>query len=158
MNSIHSFKVEGIEGSTIDFAAFQGKKIMIVNVASECGYTSQYAQLQELFENFRDELVIVGFPSNDFGGQEPGGNDEIREFCTVRYGVSFPLTSKVSIKGPSRHPIYQWLTSKVKNGVLDSEVQWNFNKYLLDEDGHLVQYLPSSVSPADEQILSWLSS
>ena len=158
MNSIHDFKVEGIEGSTIDFAAFKGKKIMIVNVASECGYTPQYQHLQELYEEFKDKLMIVGFPSNDFGGQEPGANEEIREFCSVRYGVSFPLSAKVTIRGSSAHPIYQWLTQKELNGKMNSEVQWNFNKFLLDENGHLVQYLPSSVSPVDEQIVDWLIS
>lgn len=156
MDSIHQFKVEGIEGSEINFADFSGKKIMVVNVASECGFTPQYQQLQELYQEFRDKLVIVGFPSNDFGGQEPGTNEAIRAFCTQRYGVDFPLAAKINIKG-SPHPIYQWLTQKARNGVADSEVRWNFHKYLLDENGHLIQDLPSSVSPLDEPILDWLS-
>jgi len=129
---------------------------MVVNVASECGFTPQYQQLQELYQEFRDKLVIVGFPSNDFGGQEPGTNEAIRAFCTQRYGVDFPLAAKINIKG-SPHPIYQWLTQKTRNGVADSEVRWNFHKYLLDENGHLIQDLPSSVSPLDEPILDWLN-
>ena len=158
MDSIHQFKVKGIEGKEIDFAQFKGKKIMVVNVASECGFTPQYQQLQELYEEFQDKLTIVGFPSNDFGGQEPGTNEEIRAFCTLRYGVDFPLAAKTRIKGSDKHPVYQWLTQKSKNGVADSEVQWNFYKYLLDENGHLVQSFPSSVSPLDEKILDWLAS
>ena len=112
MTAIHQFKVEGIEGSEIDFAAFKGKKIMVVNVASECGYTHQYQQLQEIFEEFKSELVIVGFPSNDFGTQEPGSNAEIKTFCSLKYGVTFPLAAKISIKGKNSHPIYKWLTTK----------------------------------------------
>ena len=158
MSSIHQFKVEGIDGEEIDFASFKGKKIIVVNVASQCGYTSQYQQLQELYEEFKRKLVIVGFPANDFGNQEPGSNKEILDFCTTKYGVGFPMASKVSTKGPAQHPLYHWLTRKELNGVLNSEVQWNFNKYLLDESGQLVSYLPSAVSPFDEQILTWISS
>lgn len=158
MHSIHQFKVTGIEGEEIDFAQFKGKKIMVVNVASECGFTPQYQQLQELYEEFQDKLMIVGFPSNDFGGQEPGTNEEIRAFCTLRYGVDFPLTAKITIKGSNMHPVYQWLTQKTQNAVADSEVHWNFHKYLLDESGHLVKSFPSVVSPLDEKILSWLES
>lgn len=158
MHSIHQFKVKGIEGSEIDFAQFAGKKLIIVNVASECGYTPQYQQLQELYEEFQDKLVIVGFPSNDFGRQEPGTNQEIQAFCKTRYGVTFPLSVKITINGTTVHPVYQWLTRKSDNGVADSEVRWNFHKYLLDEKGQLVKSLPSSVSPLDEQILDWLNS
>ncbi len=154
MNTIHTFKVEGIEGEEIDFAAFAGKKIIVVNVASECGFTPQYQQLQEIFEEFEDKLVIVGFPANNFGGQEPGSNEEIRTFCTRRFGVTFPIAAKIDIK---THPVYQWLTKKSENGVLDSQVTWNFQKYLLDEQGHIVKYLPSSVSPLDDEILEWLN-
>ena len=114
---------------------FKGKKIMVVNVASECGYTPQYQQLQELFEEFEDKLIIVGFPSNDFGNQEPSSNAEIKTFCSLKYGVTFPMAAKISIKGNSSHPIYQWLTTADANKKLDSEVKWNFNKYLLDENG-----------------------
>lgn len=158
MHSIHSFKVEGIEGKEIDFAPFKGKKLIIINVASECGCTPPYQQLQELYECFKDKVVIVGFPSNDFGGQEPGTNEEIQAFCNRRYGVTFPLATKIYIKGSSVHPVYQWLTQQTQNGVADSEVRWNFHKYLLDEHGQLVKSLPSDVSPLDEQILDWLNS
>ncbi len=158
MDSIHQFKVEGIEGDEIDFAGFRGKKVIVVNVASECGFTPQYQQLQELYAEFEDKLVIVGFPSNDFGGQEPGSNREIRNFCTRRYGVTFPLTTKVTVKGSAAHPVYQWLTDKQKNGVSDSTVNWNFQKYLLDEDGRLRATLPSSASPFSDEILDWLAS
>lgn len=156
MSSIHKFIVEGIRGEDIDFAAFRGKKLLVANVASACGYTAQYQQLQELYEAFQDKLAIVGFPSNDFGGQEPGTNEEISQFCTLKYGVSFPMAAKVRIKGQA-HPIYEWLTQRELNGVMDSEVQWDFHKFLLDEAGHLVRSLPSATSPLDAIILEWLS-
>lgn len=157
LKSIHRFAVDGIEGTTIDFALFKGKKIMVVNVASECGNTPQYQQLQELYETFQDKLVVVGFPCNDFGNQEPGTDSDIQQFCTTRYGVTFPLTSRISIISDDPHPVYQWLTQKSLNGVLDSEVTWNFQKYLLDENGRLVQSLPPSLDPTDESVLDWLS-
>ena len=149
MSSIHQYKIKSLTGREIDFSAFAGKKILIVNVASECGFTPQYAQLQELYEHFSDKIAVVGFPCNDFGGQEPGDAAAIHNFCSVNYGVTFPLTEKVAILGKSPHPIYKWLTSKSKNGVLDSEVSWNFQKYLLDEEGKLVKMLPSNISPFD---------
>ncbi|HMQ59504.1 MAG TPA: glutathione peroxidase [Flavilitoribacter sp.] len=158
MSVIHQFSVEGIDGGTINFADFKGKKIMVVNVASECGFTPQYQQLQELYETFGDRLAIVGFPSNDFGGQEPGTHAEIKAFCTRHYGVSFPLTVKIHIKAPDTHPVYAWLTAKKANGVMDCEVQWNFWKFLLDENGRLVNCLPSNTSPFDESVLNWISS
>jgi len=155
VDSIHTFTVEGINDQHIDFADFAGKKIMIVNVASECGYTPQYAQLQELYEQCQDHLVIIGFPSNDFGGQEPGTHKQIQTFCTTRYGVTFPMAAKIKVRGARQHPLYRWLTQKSENGVLDSSVNWNFHKFLLDENGHLQQNLPSSVSPFDDIILEW---
>lgn len=158
MHSVHQFKVLGIEGSEIDFAQFAGKKLIIVNVASECGYTPQYQQLQALYEEFQDKLAVVGFPSNDFGGQEPGTNEEIQAFCETRYGVTFPLGAKITIKGTNVHPVYQWLTNKKYNNVADSEVRWNFHKYLLDENGQLFKSFPAGVSPLDAQILDWLNS
>lgn len=158
MASIHEFRVAGIGGKDIDFASFKGKKILVVNVASECGYTPQYQQLEELYEEFEEKLVIVGFPSNDFGGQEPGTDEEIHTFCKVNFGVKFPLASKVAIKKDPVHPIFQWLTKKEYNGVMDSEVAWNFQKYLLDENGMLVANHPSAVSPLDEEILNWIQS
>ena len=153
-NSIHKFRVAGIDGEEIDFAAFAGKKIMVINVASECGYTPQYQQLQELYENYQDRLVIVGCPCNDFGNQEPKSEQDIQNFCTKRYGVTFPLTRKLSIKGQSPHPLYRFLTSEAENGVMNSTVKWNFHKYLLDESGQLIQTFPSAVSPLDDQILN----
>jgi glutathione peroxidase len=155
MNTIHTFKVESIEGGSIDFAQFKGNKIIVVNVASECGYTPQYKQLQELYENFEGKATIVGFPANNFGGQEPGTNQEIQQFCSLRYGVTFPMAAKIDI---NTHPVYQWLTQKAQNGLMDSEVSWNFQKYLLDENGQLVRSLPSAVSPLDDEILNWLNS
>lgn len=157
--SIHSFQVKSIdESQVIDFAEFSGKKIMIVNVASACGYTIQYQQLQELYETFGEKLVIVGLPCNDFGGQEPDTDENIKNFCSVRFGVTFPLTTKIVIKGENIHPIYAWLTQKSQNGVTDSDVKWNFQKYLLDEKGHLQKVCASSVTPLDAEILDWVNS
>lgn len=153
MKSIHDFKIKSIEGAEIDFADFKGKKILVVNVASECGYTPQYQQLQELYDNFKEKLVVVGMPCNDFGGQEPGSDSEIQSFCSVRYGVTFPLATKINIL-KNTHPIYQFLTRKSENGLEDSEVRWNFQKYLLDENGFFVKILPPSVSPLDDEILN----
>lgn len=150
--SIHAFKVEGLEGGTIDFAAFKGKKILVVNTASKCGYTSQYEQLEALYKQYGSKLVVVGFPANNFGGQEPGTNAEIGEFCKKNYGVSFPMAAKISVKGDDMAPVYKWLTSKTQNGVLDAEIKWNFNKFLLDENGAMVQYFESGVSPMSEEI------
>ena len=131
---------------------------MVVNVASECGYTPQYQQLQEIYDEFKDKLVIVGFPSNDFGMQEPGSNAEIKTFCSLKYRVTFPLAAKISIKGNNSHPIFKWLTSKEANNKFDSEVEWNFYKYLLDENGQLVDFYPSAVNPLDERIINWILS
>lgn len=156
VHSIHAFTVECIEGGTIAFTDFRGKKILVVNVASECGYTPQYAQLEELFSAFQDKLVVVGFPCNDFGGQEPGGNGEILQFCTARFGVTFPMAAKIKIKGPEQHPVYHWLTHKEANGISDSEVSWNFQKYLLDENGCLIHMFPPSVDPFEEALLNLL--
>ena len=156
MSNIYQFKVKGLTDGEIDFANFKGKKIMVVNLASECGFTPQYQQLQELYEKCGDKIEIVGIPCNDFGGQEPGTAQEIQEFCSINYGVTFPLATKLSIKGSEPHPIYQWLTQKEKNEIMDSQVEWNFQKYLLNEDGQLVKTYPSSVSPTDEAILDWI--
>ena len=154
--SIHSFKVKSIEGGTIDFAKFKGKKILIVNTASKCGYTPQYEALQKVYDQYKDKLVIVGFPANNFGGQEPGSDGDIQEFCKARFGVKFPLASKVSVKGEDMAPIYQWLTSKAKNGVLDADIKWNFNKFLLDENGKMIAYFPSKVTPNSDYILKYV--
>lgn len=150
--NIFNFKVAALDGSTIDFATFKGKKILIVNTASECGYTPQYKDLEKLYETYKDKLVVVGFPANNFGGQEPGTNDEIKSFCTKNYGVSFPMAAKISVKGSDMAPIYQWLTQKDKNGVLDAEIKWNFNKFLIDENGRIIGKFESSVNPMSTEI------
>ena len=152
INDIYQFKVVGLEGDMIDFASFKGKKILVVNTASACGYTPQYKELEELYEKFKTKLVIVGFPANNFGAQEPGTNQEIKSFCQKNYGVTFPMAAKVSVKGDDIAPIYQWLTSKEKNGVLDAEIKWNFNKFLLDENGHLIAKFDSKVTPLSTEI------
>ncbi len=150
--TIYDFKVEGLEGGSIDFSTFKGKKILIVNTASKCGLTPQYEGLQKLYDTYKDKLVIVGFPANNFGGQEPGTAVEIQEFCKKNYGVTFPMAAKISVKGDDMAPIYQWLCNKTQNGVLDAEVGWNFGKFLLDENGKLLNYFPSKVKPMSEEI------
>lgn len=150
--SIYDFKVTALDGGTIDFAGFKGKKILIVNTASECGYTKQYEGLQALHEKYKDKLVIVGFPANNFGAQEPGSNEEIGAFCKKNYGVSFPMAAKISVKGDDTAPIYKWLCNKTENGVLDAEVGWNFNKFLIDENGNLLAHFESKVEPMSEEI------
>lgn len=155
--SVHEFKVENISGEIFDFAELKGKKIMIVNTASKCGLTPQYMDLEELYQGYKDQgLVIVGFPSNDFMSQEPGTNEEILTFCQKNYGVTFPMMSKVKVKGKDKCDIYEYLTDKSKNGFEDSKVKWNFQKYLLDEDGFLVQVIPPTTPPKDAQIISWI--
>jgi glutathione peroxidase len=156
MQSIHGYQTTSIEGNPLDLSAFAGRKMLIVNVASACGYTPQYQQLQELHEHFSDKIAIIGFPCNDFGAQESGSEAEIQEFCTVRFGVTFPLSAKIGIK-QNTHPIYEFLTQKELNGVMDNEVRWNFQKYLLNEKGEFVQMLSSSVSPLDDVILDFIN-
>ena len=154
--SIHQFKVKSIDGGTIDFSKFKGKKILVVNVASKCGFTRQYAGLEKLYEANKEKLVIIGFPANNFGSQEPGSDSTIVEFCKARFGVTFPLASKISVKGDDTAPIYKWLTSKEENGVLDATIGWNFNKFLLDENGKMLAYFPSKVEPTSEEITNYL--
>ncbi len=154
--SIHSFKVKSIDGGLIDFAKYKGKKILVVNVASQCGYTRQYEGLQKLFEAHKDKLVIVGFPANNFGSQEPGTDGEIVQFCKAHFGVTFPMASKISVKGDDAAPIYKWLTSKTENGVLDAKIGWNFNKFMLDENGKMLAYFPSKTEPDSEEITKFL--
>lgn len=155
--SFYDFKVKDIMGNNYDLSALKGKKVMVVNVASKCGFTPQYKQLQELYEKYKDDnFVIIGFPSNDFGNQEPGTNIEIMEFCTSNYGVTFPIMSKISVKKEGQDPLYKWLTNKSENGSIDQEVTWNFQKYLINEDGKLeAVYLPK-VNPLDEKITAWI--
>src|SRR3982750_2992268 len=154
--SIYDFQVPGLDGTNINFADYKGKKIMIVNTASMCGNTPQYKDLETLYEQYKDKLVIVGFPANNFGGQEPGTNQEIKEFCTGKYNVSFPMAAKVSVKGSDIDPLFKWLTTQSENGVMDSEIGWNFNKFLLDENGKLIQHFDSKVVPTSEEITKYL--
>lgn len=153
----YDFKVKTLEGKDFDFASLKGKKVMIVNTASKCGYTPQYEDLQTLYEQFGQKLVIIGFPANNFMNQEPGTAEEIREFCNSKYEVTFPLMEKISVKGKDMHPLYQWLTSKDKNGVMDSSVKWNFQKYLIDENGKLIDVLYSKEKPGSEKVITWLT-
>jgi glutathione peroxidase len=154
--SIYDFKVEALDGGTIDFASFKGKKILVVNTASKCGYTPQYEGLEALYKKMEGKLVIVGFPANNFGGQEPGTNTEIKEFCKKNYGVTFPLAAKISVKGDDRAAIYNWLCNKNENGVLNAEIKWNFNKFLIDENGKLLYYFDSNVTPMSDELVSKL--
>ena len=155
--SIYQFKVKDINGETFDFSSLKGKKIMIVNTASKCGLTPQYEKLQALYDKYKGKnFVIVGFPANDFMSQEPGSNEEIESFCKLNYGVTFPMMSKISVKGKGMHPVYHFLTEKSKNGLEDNEVGWNFQKYLIDENGHLAKVISPRIQPDDESITSWI--
>lgn len=156
-NNIYQFSLKGINGDPIELSQYKGKKILIVNVASACGYTPQYRQLQELYESYGDKVVVLGIPSNDFGGQEPGTEAEIADFCSSKFGVTFPMTVKTKVKGSDKHELYQWLTDKSKNGKLDTKVRWNFHKFLIDENGEIYKDFPSGVSPLDSQILDWIN-
>jgi glutathione peroxidase len=157
VNSFYDFRAEDINGKLLEFSAFKGKKVMVVNVASQCGLTPQYKQLQELYEKYGGKgFEIIAFPANNFMSQEPGSNSEIKSFCSTNYGVSFTMMSKISVKGDDIHPLYQWLTQKDKNGVSDSGVSWNFQKYLIDEEGRLVEMLPPRTSPFDDKITAWI--
>ena len=152
--SIYDFKVKSIEGGVIDFAKYKGKKIMIVNTASQCGNTPQYAELEAMYKKYGNKLVIIGFPANDFGAQEPGSNQEIKEFCTKKYAVSFPMAAKITVKGDEMSPLYQWLTQKKYNNLKDSEVTWNFQKYLINEKGELVAVFDPRTKPSSADIVS----
>lgn len=154
MTSIYNIKIKGLAGEEINFADFKGKKILLVNVASQCGYTPQYAQLQELYTTFKDILVVVGCPANNFGKQEPGTHEEIKTFCSLNYGVTFPMTAKISVTGNDIHPLYQWLTQKSENGIMDSEVKWNFQKYLISESGEFIDTYGSGIDPCSEEIVN----
>lgn len=152
--NLHDFKAKTLDGKDFNFADLKGKKVLIVNTASECGYTPQYKDLEALYQKYSSKnFVIIGFPCNDFGGQEPGTSAEIKSFCSKNYGVTFPMMEKISI---ATSPIYKWLTTKEENGVLDAKVNWNFNKFLIDEKGNLVKYLPSKVKPMDAEITDWI--
>ncbi|MBB1286290.1 glutathione peroxidase [Flavisolibacter sp. BT320] len=151
--SFYDFKVTGLDGKEIDFAKFKGKKVLVVNTASKCGYTPQYADLQKLYEKYQNKLVIVGFPANNFNDQEPGSNEEIGAFCKKNYGVTFPMAEKVSVTGDDAHELFKYLTAEAKKmGTPDPVVKWNFTKFLVDEKGKLVKVFPSKVSPLSEEI------
>ena len=157
-NSIHQFKVADIYGNIFDFSQLKGKKVMIVNTASKCGLTYQYEALQKLYSQYKDlNFVIVGFPSNDFLWQEPGSNDEIIDFCEQNYGVTFPMMSKITVKGTKKHPIYQFLTQKSKNNYKDSRVTWNFQKYLVNKEGRVEKIISPRTRPDSEEIVSWIT-
>ncbi|MCC7158045.1 MAG: glutathione peroxidase [Ignavibacteria bacterium] len=151
-----TIKLKTIDGADADLSQYKGKKVLIVNTASECGYTPQYEDLEKLYEQYKDKLVILGFPSDNFGGQEPGTNEEIKKFCTDNYKVTFPMFEKISVLGDDMHPIYKWLTSKDLNGWNDQQPKWNFNKYLIDENGILLKYYSSAVKPLSDEIVSMI--
>ncbi|MEX0988285.1 MAG: glutathione peroxidase [Bacteroidales bacterium] len=155
--TFHDFTVKDINGEDYPLVQLKGKKVLVVNTASKCGMTPQYEGLQNLYETYGgDEFVIIGFPANNFMKQEPGSNKEIAEFCSVNYGVTFPMMSKISVKGSDQHPLYAWLTSKDKNGKEDSNVAWNFQKYLIDEEGKLVGHFSPKTAPDNEELVSWI--
>lgn len=155
--TIYDFKVPSLDGKSIDFSKYKGKKVLIVNTASKCGYTPQYAELEELYKNYQSKLVIVGFPANNFGQQEPGTNDDIKEFCQKNYGVTFPMAEKVSVKGDDIHPLFKYLTEEAKKLGVTDPIKWNFTKFLLDEKGNLVAVFPSKVKPMSEDITRHLN-
>lgn len=156
--TLHDFTVKDIDGNDFSLATLKGKKVLVVNVASKCGLTPQYKELQELYEKYQHlNFVVIGFPANNFLRQEPGSNIEIKEFCSINYGVTFPMMEKISVKGKDQAPLYQWLTKKSENGVMDQKVTWNFQKFMVDEDGHLVDVVMPKESPMNEKILNWIT-
>ncbi len=154
--SIYDFKVKTLSGEEITLAKYKGKKMLLVNVASECGFTPQYKGLQELHKQYGDKVVLIGFPANNFGGQEPGSSSEIKEFCTKNYGVTFQMMEKISVKGEDKHPLYKWLGSKEENGNCNDSPNWNFCKYLIDEKGNLIKFFSSKIDPMSKDITSLL--
>ena len=159
MKTLHDFKTKTIDGKEYDFNKLKGKKVMIVNTASECGLTPQYIELEQVYKKYGgDNFIIIGFPANNFGAQEPGTDQQIAAFCKKNYGVTFPMMSKISVKGVNMDAIYEWLTKKEKNGVQDADVTWNFQKFLIDENGKLVKSIPPQTKPNDEEIIKWIKS
>ena len=157
--SLHNFTVKDINGDDFDLSQLKGKKVLVVNTASKCGLTPQYEVLEEVYQEYGgDHFVIIGFPANNFMGQEPGSDEEIKAFCQKNYGVSFPMMSKISVKGKDKHPVYQFLTKKENNGVEDAKVSWNFQKFMIDENGKYVASVSPQESPASEEIISWITS
>jgi len=158
-DSFYSFTVKAIDGSDYPLAQLEGKKVLVVNTASKCGLTPQYEDLEALYRKYKDKgLVIIGFPSNDFAGQEPGSDEEIAAFCTEKFEVSFPMMAKIAVKGEEQHPLYQWLTTMEENQLEDSKVAWNFQKYMIDEQGKLVGHISPRKKPHCKEILAWLES
>ena len=155
-DSIYNIKIQDINGKPLDLSQFKGKKILFVNVASKCGFTNQYDGLQELYTTYKEKLVVIGLPCNQFGGQEPGTETEIKSFCKLTYGVDFPMTQKLDVKGEQQHPLYAWLTQKELNGKKNSTVKWNFQKYLVDENGNLIDYYFSLTKPMSKKITKHL--
>jgi glutathione peroxidase len=154
---VYQFTVTDLYGEDFALSGLEGKKIMIVNTASKCGLTPQYEDLQKLYETYKeDDFIIIGFPANDFLKQEPGTNEEIAEFCEENYGVTFPMMAKISVKGPDMHPVYQYLTRESLNGFADSKVKWNFQKYLIGEEGFVEMVVEPRTKPFDESIVSWI--
>jgi len=156
VSSIYEIKINALDGTPLDLSQYKGKKLMIVNVASKCGLTPQYEELQQLHEQYGDKVTLLGVPCNQFLNQEPGSSEEIATFCSKNYGVTFQLAEKVDVKGKDQHPLYQWLTQKSMNGVEDSEVKWNFQKYLIDEEGRLEAVFSPRTTPLDDEIISHL--
>lgn len=155
--SFYDFTVKDISGQDFPLEKLKGKKVLVVNTASECGLTPQYEELQQLYKKYGGEkFTIIGFPSNDFGKQEPGSNEEIASFCKVNYGVTFPMMSKISVKGEDQHPLYTWLTTESENGVEDSKVMWNFQKYMINEEGKLEGHFNPQVKPMNKKIVKWV--
>jgi len=154
--SIYNISINSISGEPINLEDYKGKKILFVNTASECGFTGQYKDLEKLYKTYKDKLVVIGVPCNQFGGQEPGTLTEIQTFCEVNYGVTFLLTEKVDVKGDNQHPLYAWLTDKEKNGVKSSSVKWNFQKYLIDENGAYIDYFYSMTKPMSSKITKYV--
>ena len=156
--SFYDLKATTIDGNEFNFSSLKGKKVMIVNTASKCGFTPQYEDLEKVYKEYKDKnFIIIGFPANNFNKQEPGSNADIKEFCTKNYGVSFPMMAKISVKGEDKDPVYQWLTEKKLNGKMDSSVKWNFQKYLIDENGNLVDVAYSIEKPGDDKIINWIT-
>ena len=155
--TIFDYKVESLDGKEINFADFKGKKVLVVNTASECGFTPQYADLEKLSKDYEGKLVVIGFPANNFGGQEPGSNTEIGAFCEKNFGVTFPMAAKVSVKGEDTAPIFKYLTQKDLNGVKNTTIMWNFTKFLIDENGHLIDTFISTTKPTSESITKYLN-
>lgn len=155
--NFYSFTVKTIDGEDLSLSTFKGKKVLVVNVASKCGLTPQYEKLEALYRKYKDQnFVIVAFPANNFMGQEPGSDDEIKSFCSAKYDVTFPLMSKISVKGDDIVPLYKWLTQKKENGKFDAKVKWNFQKFMIDENGNLVDYVDPQVAPDTEKIVKWI--